>query len=989
MKTRKTVFKFTILSALLLLLVSIQSVGEQSLIPPDESSVCLLENRGPMRAPETAVNAGNPSPGGKGHDGPSFAPENEQQLAPAAISNGAYAYLAGLISFNRSNFYIYQDADSGFNHSFPSGFYGGPPSGVTTVLSKIHVNAGCIDDPNSSSGCSNDPCLLDQQPATVLSIAFDPLAEGEWVGVNFEEPEDYGTQPRGQGYDLQGATSITFYARSPSPGGSYVQFGVNQQMSAFYYIPNTWTSFTINFSEIGLTQSDLVDVHLPFAVATKDIYDPSGVVVLLDNIMFLPVPASQTSRSGSLSLPVSTQTFGELPQSNVPFPTDQVNRNAAAVYESALTLMALLRRGTSQDLQNAGIIADALDYALFNDNHGDPLPIAPSTTNPVGCYDGNRAPQCGLHNAYSSGDIALFNNQLQGPATAGDVRLAGFTCGISPTGYCLMLDGATGGNNAFAMLSLLEAYDKLQDPRYLEDARAIGSWIFANLLDTSGTGYGGYFAGYPDGGVTKVANTLNQGKSTENNADIFAAFTRLAGIETSLGNVSNATTATNRANIAGDFVMKMFDSSAGRFYSGTVPVGTQASNGICPNGPQTGQDVINTCDFLDTDTFTTLAMASSARYGSQINWKLPVQYLLSTFAQRVTVDSQAFCGFDIVAVPTSGPNGVAWEFTGQAVATSKFVGVTEQVSCSGETPHSYVNEIALAQTSAPFGNGQGLVAGTMQDGDQLCAADQCLETPFQCIPERVGLAATNWAIFAEQGINIFMPPPRDMLWAGAGGSASIWTLDSSNNYTTYTEYAPYNGWTPVSYSYNPTDGTRSLLWAGTGGYASIWTLDGSNNFTTDTVYGPYSGWTPVSYSSNSDGTRTLLWAGTGGYASIWTLNSSNNFTTDTVYGPYSGWTPVSYSSNSDGTRSLLWAGPGGSASIWTLNGSNNYTTSTVYGPYSDWTPVSYSSNSDGTRSLLWAGTGGYASIWTLNGSNSYITSTVYGPYSGWTPVQYQ
>jgi len=228
---------------------------------------------------------------------------------------------------------------------------------------------------------------------------------------------------------------------------------------------------------------------------------------------------------------------------------------------------------------------------------------------------------------------------------------------------------------------------------------------------------------------------------------------------------------------------------------------------------------------------------------------------------------------------------------------------------------------------------------------------------------------------------------RALVWAGTGGSASIWTLDGSNNYLTSTVYGPYSGWTPVCYISNP-DGTRTLVWAGTGGSASIWTLNGSNNYIASKVYGPYSGWTPVCYSSNSDGTRTLVWAGTGGSASIWTLDGSNNYITSIVYGPYSGWTPVSCISNSDGTRTLLWAGTGGSACIWTLDGSNNYIASKVYGPYSGWTPVSSSYSSDGTRTLLWAGTGGSASIWTLDSSNNYITSKVYGPYSGWTPVSY-
>jgi hypothetical protein len=225
--------------------------------------------------------------------------------------------------------------------------------------------------------------------------------------------------------------------------------------------------------------------------------------------------------------------------------------------------------------------------------------------------------------------------------------------------------------------------------------------------------------------------------------------------------------------------------------------------------------------------------------------------------------------------------------------------------------------------------------------------------------------------------------------ANAGTTSTTHTVTGLTNGTPYTFTVTATnaiGTGPASNPFQVTPGIGTLLWAGTGGSASIWTLDSSNNWTTFELYGPYSGWTPVSYSSNSDGTRTLLWAGTGGYASIWTLSGSNNYTTYIEYGPYSGWTPVSYSSNSDGTRTLLWAGTGGSASIWTLNGSNNFTTDTVYGPYSGWTPVCYSSNSDGTRTLVWAGTGGSASIWTLNSSNNYITSIVYGPYSGWTPV---
>jgi hypothetical protein len=45
-------------------------------------------------------------------------------------------------------------------------------------------------------------------------------------------------------------------------------------------------------------------------------------------------------------------------------------------------------------------------------------------------------------------------------------------------------------------------------------------------------------------------------KSTEKNADIFAAFTTLAGIEQQLGNNGEASQRTTRANVAGDFVAR-------------------------------------------------------------------------------------------------------------------------------------------------------------------------------------------------------------------------------------------------------------------------------------------------------------------------------------------------------------------------------------------------------------------------------------------------
>ncbi|MGC8494857.1 MAG: WD40 repeat domain-containing protein [Syntrophobacteraceae bacterium] len=226
-----------------------------------------------------------------------------------------------------------------------------------------------------------------------------------------------------------------------------------------------------------------------------------------------------------------------------------------------------------------------------------------------------------------------------------------------------------------------------------------------------------------------------------------------------------------------------------------------------------------------------------------------------------------------------------------------------------------------------------------------------------------------------------------LLWVGTNGSASIWTLDGSNNYVSSVGFGPYSGWKPLSYIQAP-DGTARLLWANTNGSASIWTLDGSNNYVRSVGFGPYSGWTPVSYGLAPDGTARLLWANTNGAASIWKMDSSNNYVSSVGFGPYSGWKPLNCVLAPDGTARLLWANTNGSASIWALDGSSNYVSSAGFGPYSGWKPLNCVLASDGTARLLWANTNGATCIWTLDSSNNYLSSVGFGPFSGWTPLSY-
>lgn len=660
------------------------------------------------------------------------------------ISGPAYQVLDSRAGADQAAFYVYMDQDSGFNHGFPSGKYGD--------IGTITIDTGCIDDPNdmnSDHGCApqNDSTILDMTRGTVMRVTFGPQSTQNgygYAGLNIEEPEDWGVNKTGKGYDLRNAVKLVFDVRSPD--GATLQFGVGGCTTAYMALPTTWTTLTVRLSALCGGSLDLSNVHILFAVAANDVYTPNGGTALLDNIRFEPVPTRQQT---ALSFPLGNQTFGVVPLQDpapgqIPFPPDQVLRNLTTIYESSITELALLARGMPQDVTNAHLIADTFDYALHHDNHGDSLPTAP---------DGS----AGLHNGYESGDISFYNDQLYPKlGKAGDVRLAGFTAMdyCAPSGFYLLLDDASGGNNAFAILALLAAYNQFSDLRYLNDAREIGTWIVDNLADNSGLGYGGYYAGY-FGLNNNMQGILNQAKSTENNADIYAAFTALAAVEARLNHRSEAAAWNAAATAAGDFVLLMYDQTKGRFNLGTVPTPPPPpSPTFCP-GPEHGSDTLNTCDFLDSNTFPVLAMAGLPHYGNRIDWCKPVDYVLQNFAQEVTAAGLTFQGFDIVPVPVSGPNGVAWEFTGQSVAAMQYLDrLYGQLSFAADAAF-YLAQIRQAQTSAPFGDGQGLVAAALQDGGTLPPLDQCLNTPFQCIAERVGLAATDWAIFAEQGFNPF------------------------------------------------------------------------------------------------------------------------------------------------------------------------------------------------------------------------------------------
>ncbi|MGO9274983.1 MAG: hypothetical protein ACLQOO_32925, partial [Terriglobia bacterium] len=122
------------------------------------------------------------------------------------ISSPAYQELNERTAANRNSFFVYLDQDSGFNHGYASGFM---PTG-----DNITVNTGCVDDPSSASGCSSSANVVDTGHGTVLQVILTPPNDGSgYRGLNIEEPEDWGVLGTGTGYDLTGATSVSFDVR--------------------------------------------------------------------------------------------------------------------------------------------------------------------------------------------------------------------------------------------------------------------------------------------------------------------------------------------------------------------------------------------------------------------------------------------------------------------------------------------------------------------------------------------------------------------------------------------------------------------------------------------------------------------------------------------------------------------------------------------------------------------------------------------------------
>lgn len=215
-------------------------------------------------------------------------------------------------------------------------------------------------------------------------------------------------------------------------------------------------------------------------------------------------------------------------QSYVDTPTHPAN-HTAWVYDNDLVVLALIDRGTPEDISRAKILCDALIWCQNHDQNFN---------------DGR------IRDGYWASDLE-------------DKDSAGKNSSIKSP-------GSGTGNMAWTIIALLRCYEAEENKTYLNAAERLGNWIYDNCNNNSGDG--GYTGGY-EGWVPN--QTEFQWKSTEHNIDVYVAFMRLY-------EATGNHTWRERAIHAKRFVVAMWDEGEGYFRTGTMDDGITINRGVRP-----------------------------------------------------------------------------------------------------------------------------------------------------------------------------------------------------------------------------------------------------------------------------------------------------------------------------------------------------------------------------------------------------------------------
>ncbi len=471
--------------------------------------------------------------------------EKNPKVGSIVQTNNAFEYLNNLMDKFHKVFYVYSDADSAGNHFVARGLMPDENALIFVPAMNEHYTKNCH---------YGDTCIQ-------ASFTGNDNRWGGWYFMNGvlsgEETSpklNWGEYPDA-GLNLVGAKQLTFWARGEN-GGERLQFfafglGWNPNSGAKekpfpdssnkLTTKNITTTLTTEWQQykIDLENVDLSYVIGGFGWAAESKQKREQVIFYIDDIEYelsrLEQPRFIESFNTSLK-----ERVGNIGADNIG--VDNVMRNVAFTYDNAVALIAYLANG---DIQRAKLIADAFVIAQNHDRF----------------FQDNR-----FRNSYKASEIELFSGWHPNGKNI-STGMPGFSC-LKNGKYAWCEDefqiSTHTGNVAWVMLALLSYYEIAGGFDYLNAVEKLGEWVNSNTLDNVNKPYG--FAGGFEG--FEATSNKPQGqkklcyKATEHNIDLYSAFNRLYLL-------TKEDKWRQRAKLAKDFVLSMWDENEGKFWTGT------------------------------------------------------------------------------------------------------------------------------------------------------------------------------------------------------------------------------------------------------------------------------------------------------------------------------------------------------------------------------------------------------------------------------------
>ena len=444
---------------------------------------------------------------------------------PAA--EAALAALEGELQRLQGSVYVYKDFGDTENHFTQKAKMAGIDERLV-----LDMDENWRDGPHSGRSC------IRCQQVTV------PGDWGGWLFLNGYLPAGE-TAPRlndgaldGQGLDLSGATSLSFWARG-ARGGEKVEFFT----CGFGYDGEWGVKIAPYADSAGKRSLGTVTLTADWREYTMDLSDADMSYIVCG---FGYVLSGETSGAADNVFFLDDIRFvGDFSQRDAhyllrSYDTDNIYiQNAAFSYDNALAAMAFLSAGRKEAAER---LLDAFVYAVGHDRY------APGR----------------IRNAYAAGDITAF------PGWNDAARLPGWYDAKDGQWYeDRYQTGSNVGNTSYVALALLQ-YDALYGSEtYLDTAKALMDWVIDNCSDGT-PGFTGGYDGWPEGGEdTTYVFTY---KSIEHNIDAYAAFRQLYA-RTGEARYAEA------ARSALQLIDSLYDEDKQLFYTGTLDDGTTPSTG--------------------------------------------------------------------------------------------------------------------------------------------------------------------------------------------------------------------------------------------------------------------------------------------------------------------------------------------------------------------------------------------------------------------------